>query len=176
MRDKTRKCTGKVHFCSPEGVGGWLAAMLHLDCSWRGCKDEALACLIGGQDSSRRGVCVCVCVLSCPFVVFLFLLLYSSVSCLPLPQMRLLKRNLARKRGNCLVLTEIPLPASETHMGITRNGSHFAQTRSWRLFFAGAKPPSCKERCIVQRISTYSRTTSQTTWHMSVMHRYECVL
>lgn len=111
---------------------------------------------------------MCVCVLSCPFVVFLFLLLYSSVSCLPLPQMRLLKRNLARKRGNCLVLTEIPLPASETHMGITRNGSHFAQTRSWRLFFAGAKPPSCKERCIVQRISTYSR--------MSIMHRYECVL
>lgn len=133
MRDKTRKCTGNVHFCSPEEVGSWLAAMLHLDCSWRGCKDEAQACLIGGQDSSRREVCVCV--LSCPFVAFLFLLLYSSVSCLPFPQMRLLKRNRARKRGNCLVLTEISLPASETQLGITRNGTHLAQTSGWRLFF-----------------------------------------
>lgn len=62
MRDKTRKCTGNVHFYSPEGVRSWLAAMLHLDCSWRGCKDEAQTCLIGGQDSSRREVCVCVCV------------------------------------------------------------------------------------------------------------------
>jgi hypothetical protein len=60
-RQKPVSVRGMSVFFSPEGVGSWLAAMLHLNCSWRGCKDETQARLIGGQDSSRRCVCASAC-------------------------------------------------------------------------------------------------------------------